>query len=191
MRISTQHYACGFCCCCFLVWTVWGASSPSFSTSALATATSLASKRPLKRLLLNELDSKAKPWWYGWTCKSIFHIISRWLVEHGDRMTRCGQCCQWFAREVKEVLLELSGCILHLYNRDCSGNEKPCYQHRAFSVSVLNPHSVTLLCGISAHSLQEDELEVVDHSEMTSVFCLSTHTCHNCLQSHCRKKGSV
>lgn len=133
MRISTQHYACGFCCCCFLVWTVWGASSPSFSTSALATATSLASKRPLKRLLLNELDSKAKPWWYGWTCKSIFHIISHWLVEHGDRMTRCGQCCQWFAREVKEVLLELSGCILHLYNRNCSGNEKPCYQHRAFS----------------------------------------------------------
>lgn len=32
------------------------------------------------------------------------------------------------------------------------------------------------------HNLQEDVLEAVDHAEMTSVLCLSTHTCRNSLK---------
>ena len=61
----------------------------------------LGIKGPLKRLLLNELDSKAKAWRYGWTCKSIFHIITQWLVEKGDRVARCGLYYHWFRLQNK------------------------------------------------------------------------------------------
>ena len=71
------------------------------------------------------LTAKAEAWWYGWTCKSIFHIISLWLVEHGDRMTRCGQYRHWFRpqEKLRRSSLRLSGCSLRR-NYWCCGSKQ-------------------------------------------------------------------
>lgn len=148
----------------------------------------LGIKGPLKRVLLNELDSNAKAWWYGWTCKSIFHIISHWLVEHGDRMTRCGQYCHWFRPQEKSRGLAVAsytwtiGVVGVINSQVSSGSISLCFSTESTFI---------LFCSGSARNLQEEEFEAVDHTEMTSGLCLSTHTCHNRLQTHCRKKGSV
>lgn len=80
----------------------------------------LGIKGPLKSLRLNALDSEVMAWWYGWTCKSIFHMLSHWLVEQGDRMAK-----------VRPVLSDHTGsqgsgfmalCICTVW---CRGSDKP------------------------------------------------------------------
>lgn len=46
------------------------------------------------------------------------------------------------------------------------------------SFSAANPPLI-------ASNFQEEALEAVDHTKVTSVLCLSIRTCHHCLASHC------
>lgn len=164
---------------------------PLLCTSALAGATSLASGAHLRDWLLNELDREAKAWWYGWTCKSIFHIISPWAGGTGlqGEEERPIQSVIWTAREVKPGI---NGRVLLLSEcRICTVEEMGCHvsyitiyfcfspdfvEGHPFNHSILWQQRQRRICGeTSGRSLIT--------CEMTYVLCLSAQTCHDCSRS--------